>query len=569
MAFDAYFLHFVLNEIRTEALGGRVEKIHQPARDTVIVQLRGPGGRKKLLIAANPTAPRLHLTTSNPENPDVPPAFCMFLRKHLQGARLVEVTQPPMERAATFVFDTLDDFGDPVQKKLICELMGRTSNIYLVGPEGRILDCLRRVGLDESVTRQALPGMFYQPPTPLNKIGPMGIAAEEVEGLLRCPGADRIADRIMDTFGGLSPLVCRELALNVAGDTDARLEGRDLTALSGKIAAWFSDYLGEKAAPYLVKLQGNPKAYAFCPVEQYGVEPEKLDAFGTLLDGFYTLRDRRDAMRQKSQAIRKTVTNLRDRTLRKMGLQEKELETAMDRERLRQLGDILTANIHNMERGQKQVRCQDFYDENMAEITIDLDVKLSPQQNAAKYYKDYTKAKNAEKVLTQQLELGEKEVQYLAAVLDELDRAGTENELEEIRSELIAGGYLKADGKKRVRQSASKPLAFSEQGYEILVGRNNHQNDQLTTKTARRDDLWFHVQKRHGSHVILRCAGATPPDEVITRAAELAAYHSEARQGQNVAVDVTQVKNVKKPAGSKPGMVVYYTYRTVYVNPAP
>ena len=567
MAFDAYFLHSVLDEIRSCAIGSRVEKIHQPSRDTVILLLRCQEGRKKLLLAANPAAPRLHLTTSNPENPDVPPAFCMFLRKHLQGARLAEVTQPQMERAATFTFDTTDDFGDPVQKRLVCELMGRTSNIYLLGPDGRILDCLRRVGLDECATRQALPGLYYQAPTPLNKRCPQGISAGDVEEILRAPGADRLSDRVMDTFGGLSPLVCRELALAVAGDVDARLEGQDLTALSQGISVWFEDFLGEKAAPYLVKLQGTPKAYAFCPVKQYGVEPERLGSFGELLDGFYTLRDRRDAMRQKSQAIRKTVTNLRDRTTRKMALQEKELATAMDRERLRQLGDILTANLHNMVRGQKQVRCQDFYDENMGEITIPLDVKLSPQQNAAKYYKDYTKAKNAEKILTQQLELGEREVSYLEAVLDELDRAGTENELEEIRAELVAGGYLKSDGKKRLRQSASKPLEFSQDGYVILVGRNNHQNDQLTTKLARRDDLWFHVQKLHGSHVILRCAGATPPDEVITRAAELAAYHSEARQSQNVAVDVTQVKNVKKPGGSKPGMVVYYTYRTVYVNP--
>ncbi len=274
-------------------------------------------------------------------------------------------------------------------------------------------------------------------------------------------------------------------------------------------------------------------------------------------------------MRQKGQGVRKTVSNLADRTRRKLALQAKELEATKDRERLRQLGDIVTANLHAIAKGQLRLTAVDFYDPDMKEIDIPLSPTLSPQQNAAKFYKDYTRAKNAEKELTRQIELGQGELRYLESVLEELERAETEGELEEIREELTAGGYLRRDrGKKKMRKAASKPQRFlSSDGYPIYVGRNNRQNDELTTKLARKDDLWLHVQKLHGCHVIIPCAGVTPPDDTITQAAQLAALYSQGRQGQNVAVDVTPVKFVKKPAGSKPGMVVYYQYRTVYVTP--
>ena len=568
MAFDAYFLTAVLEEVRQKCLGARVDKIHQPSRDTLILHLRGRESREKLLFAANPTAPRLHLTSASPENPAEPPMFCMLLRKHLLGAKLAEIAQPPMERAATFTFDCTDEMGFPVQKKLVAELMGRTCNLYLLGPDGRILDCLRRIGLDESARRPALPGLNYQEPEPVRKENPLTF--ENYGNLLSEPGADILSDRLMDTLGGLSPLVCREAALFAAGSTDARISSLDVDSTADKLGLFFHEHLNHPK-PYVYTLaDGTPKQFAFCPIRQYG-GCQEAESFGALLDSFYTLRDRKDAMRQKSQAVRKTVQNLCTRLTRKMALQEKELEATYDRERLRQLGDILTANIHRITKGQTKIVCEDFYDENLAPVEISLSPILSPQQNAAKFYKDYARMKNAEKELTHQLSLGETELSYLKSVLDELNRAQTDAELEEIKQELQEQGYLRAEGnRKRPRQGKLAPMRFaSTDGYPIYVGRNNRQNEELTFRLARKDDIWCHASKVHGSHVIISCGGTTPPDDTITQAAQLAAYYSETGDGQNVPVDVTPVKQVKKIPGGKPGMVIYHTYKTVIANPYP
>ena len=572
MAFDAHFMSAVLAELRETCIGARVEKIHQPSRDTVILLLRCRDSREKLLFAANPTAPRLHLTSASPENPAQPPMFCMLLRKHLMGAKLSDITQIPMERAATFWFDCTDEMGYPVRKRLVAELMGRTCNLYLLDPEGRIIDCLRRGGLDETSRRPALPGLKYQEPERIEKTDPFAPAFLEDEqsfvSLLTQSGPDVLADRLMEVLGGLSPLVCREAALAAAGDTDARVSALPTEDTARALLAFFREY-GLHPAPYYdTKPDGTPRQYAFCPVRQYG-ECQRAASFGALLDNFYTLRDHKDAMRQKSQNLRKTVQNLCTRLSRKLAVQEKELAATYDRERLRQLGDILTANLHRIQKGQRSVSCEDFYDEEMKPVDIPLSPTLSPQQNAAKYYKDYARMKNAEKELKHQLALGETELSYLRSVQEELERAGSEQELEEIRRELQAGGYVKAEtDRKRPRQGKLAPMRFeSTDGYPIYVGRNNQQNEELTFKLARKDDIWCHASKVHGSHVIISCGGTKPPDNTITQAAQLAAYYSGAGTGQNIPVDVTPVRQVKKMAGGKPGMVIYHTYRTAVVNP--
>ena len=566
MAFDAYFLSAVLTEVREKCVGARIDKIHQPSRDTLILQMHSRDHRTKLLFAANPTAPRLHLTAASPENPAEPPMFCMLLRKHLMGAKLSEVSQPPMERCATFTFDCTDEMGFPVQKKLVAELMGRTCNLYLLSPEGRILDCLRRIGLDESAKRAALPGLNYQEPEAVakeNLLQPTDFCA-----FLTAPGADVLADRLMDVFGGLSPLVCREAALFAIGDTDARVDSLDVDSTAEKLQLFFGEHLNHPKPYYYALPDGTPKQFAFCPIRQYG-DCKEAESFGQLLDMYYTVRDRKDSMRQKSQAVRKTVQNLCTRLTRKLAIQEKELEATYDRERLRQLGDIVTANIHKIIKGQTLVQCEDFYDEDMKLIDIPISPILSPQQNAAKFYKDYTRMKNAEKELTRQIELGENELFYLKSVLEELNRAQTDAELEEIKRELQDGGYIRAEaGRKKVKQAKLSPMRFeSTDGYPIYVGRNNRQNEELTFKLARKDDIWCHASKVHGSHVIISCGGTTPPDDTITQAAQLAAYYSETTGGQNIPVDVTSVKQVKKIPNGKPGMVIYHTYKTVIANP--
>ena len=436
----------------------------------------------------------------------------------------------------------------------------------MLAPDGRILDCLRRIGLDETTRRPALPGLKYIPPEPVAKENPL--ESPDFAAILDRPGADVLADRLMDTLGGLSPLVCREAALFAAGDIDARVSALDREDTARKLADFFREYGAHPRPYYYAAPDGTPKQFAFCPIRQYG-SCQKAESFGALLDGYYTLRDRKDAMRQKSQSVRKTVQNLCTRLTRKLAIQEKELQATYDRERLRQLGDILTANLHRVVKGQTVISCEDFYDEEMKMVDIPLSPILSPQQNAAKFYKDYTRMKNAEKELTHQISLGQTELEYLKSVLEELNRAQNEAELEEIRRELSDGGYLRQDGgKKRVKQGKLAPMRFvSTDGYPIYVGRNNRQNEELTFKLARKDDIWCHASKVHGSHVIISCAGTTPPDNTITQAAQLAAYYAETTGGRNVPVDVTPVKQVKKIPNGKPGMVIYHTYKTVIANP--
>ena len=567
MAFDACFLGAVLKEIEEKAMGGRIEKIHQPARDSILVQLRCDSGRFKLLFGISPASPRLYLTEASPENPAQPPMFCMFLRKHLSGGRLIRVSRLPMERVAEFTFSCISELGDPVERRLVAELMGRTCNLYLLDENNRILDCLRRIGFDETVKRPALPGLYYQSPEPVEKMDPARMELADWEALCAQPGPDLLAERLMEKVGGLSMLVCREAALAVGGDTDARMEA--LENAPEKLFAFFRTHLENPGPYYYADDRGNWKQFAFCPIYQYG-DCQKAADFTALLDGFYVVKDRKDAMHQKSQAVRKTVSNLCQRISRKMAIQEKELEATYDRERLRQFGDIVTANLHRIQKGQNMLQAEDFYDENMAMVDIPLSVTLSPQQNAAKYYKDYARMKNAEKELRNQLSLGQVELSYLKSVLEELERADTEADLEEIRRELQEGGYLKKDGQKKMKTAKSQPMRFeSTDGYPIYVGRNNHQNEELTFKAARKDDLWLHAQKVHGSHVIIACGGKQPPDNTITQAAQLAAHYAETAGGQTVAVDVTPVKQVKKTPAGKPGMVIYHTYKTVIVNPYP
>lgn len=563
MAFDAVFLTAVLEELRQKLVGLRVEKIQQPSRDTVLFQLRG---KERLLLSANVNRPRIHLTGASYENPSQPPMFCMLLRKHLAGGRIADFQQPPAERMVDIVLDCTDEMGVPCQKHLILELMGRNSNLILTGDDKRIIDCLRRVDFEMSELRQVLPGLFYREPPRQGRRIPSQTSQEELSALLSSVDSPKRLDKwLIETFDGFSPLVARELSYGFRGETDGDILTMDRDALSAYLDREFQSH---SYAPFLLLCNGQPKDFSYRPIFQYGnyMDLQQAETFSSLLDRFYTQTEHSDRMRQKSQTLRKTVTTLRERTLRKLELQKKEYEATLDREHLRQMGDIVTANLHAIARGQTKLVAEDFY-HDMAEIEIPLKPELSPQQNASRFYKDYAKAKNAEKILTEQMARGETEAEYFAAVLDELSRVECEGDLAEIREELEQGGYVRTDRKKQ-KFKPSKPMAFlSSDGYPIYVGRNNCQNDQLSLKMARKDDLWLHIQKFHGTHVIIACGGATPPDETITEAAQLAAWFSQAREGQNVPVDVTPVRFLKKPKGAKPGMVVYDKYRTVIVTP--
>ena len=576
MPLDALCLSGVVHELQNALSGAKIDKIYQPGRDEVVLALRAPAGNVKLLLSANPSHPRAHLTQISRENPDKPPMFCMLLRKHLSGARLLELLQPPMERVVDLRLEALDELGDRVERRLVLEAMGRHSNLILLDGEGRIMDCLRRVDSDMSARRQVLPGLFYRLPPAQEKLDPSSLDRAALESALAAAPEESQADKwLLDTFGGLSPLICRELAFRAGGATDARLHqmgegGR--SRLLDELEGLLRSVQENSFTPVMLEKEGHPSDFTFQPISQYGpaVSCVPFPSFSALLDRFYEQRENQERVRQRGQDLIRSVTNARDRAARKIGLQEQELAATRDRERLRQFGDIITSNLHAMEKGMSRLTAADFYDPECPQIHIPLDPLLTPQQNAAKYYKEYNKAKTAESILTLQLEKGRRDLDYLNSVLEAIALAEGERDLQEIRQELTDTGYLRRPSKARDRgkRVASKPMEFrSSSGLRISVGKNNTQNDLLTTKQAFKSDLWFHTQKIHGSHVILWTEGGQPDLTSIQEAAQLAAWFSQGRASGKVAVDYTPVKYVKKPAGARPGMVVYTTYQTAYVDP--
>ena len=565
MPLDALCLTAVAEELRPVLEGAKIDKIYQPTRDEVVLFLRGQGENVRLLLSANPGHPRAHLTTLTRENPDKPPMFCMLLRKHLLGGRILELNQPPLERILDFRLETIDELGDRVERRLVLEAMGRSANLILLDGEGRIIDCIRRIDGDLSKgQRQVLPGLFYrQPPVP-DKLNPFTLSEDELLAALDNPTQKEPEKLLMDTFTGLSPLIARELAFRAGG-----AEG-----LYSALLKLRKDVKENNFTPYLLVRDGKPVDFSFLPILQYGPETESIrqESFSVMLDGFYERREAAERVRQRGQDLVKTVTNARDRTARKLANQEKELAATLDREKLREQGDIITSNLHVMEKGMTVLKAMNFYDPECREIEIKLDPLLTPQLNAAKYYKEYNKAKTAEKMLTLQIEKGERELEYLNSVLENLELAEGERDLGEIRQELTDTGYLRRakTAAKREKRVAGKPMEFrSSAGLRITVGKNNSQNDQLTTKMAYKSDIWLHTQKIHGSHVILWLEGGEADAQSLTEAAVLAATFSQARESTRVPVDYTPVKYVKKPAGARPGMVIYTTYQTAVVDPDP
>ena len=565
MPLDALCLTAVAGELRRSLLGGKIDKIYQPAREELLLCIRGRGENVRLLLSANPGHPRAHLTTRNRENPDTPPMFCMLLRKHLLGGRILELKQPPMERLLDFRLETIDELGDRVERRLVLEALGRNSNLILLDGEGRIIDCLRRVDGDMSRQRQVLPGLFYRLPPAPDKLDPMALDGEGLRRALDNPTGREADKLLLDTFNGLSPLIARELAFRAGGDGEPL--ARELEKLLDAVRR-------EDFAPYLLVREGKGTDVTFLPILQYGPQTEsrRQESFSQLLDGFYEEREQMERVRQRGQDLVKSVTSARDRTARKLANQEKELEATETRERQRELGDLLTSNLHAMQKGMSTFRAVDYYDPEGKQTDLPLDPLLTPQQNAAKYYRAYNKAKTARQMLALQMEKGRRELEYLNSVLENISLAEGERDLQEIRQELAETGYLRRPGKAkdRGRKVSGKPMEFrSSAGLRISVGKNNSQNDRLTTKQAYKSDLWLHTQKIHGSHVILWLEGGGADARSLTEAAQLAAYFSQARDGKKVPVDYTPVKYVKKPAGARPGMVVYSTYQTAVVDPDP
>ncbi len=565
MPLDALCLSAAAEELRGILIGCRVDKIQQPERDVLLLSLRGDSGASRLLISAGSGTARVHLTEQSRENPAEPPMFCMLLRKHLVGARILSLEQPDCERLYLLRFACMDELGNAAEKKLAVEMMGRNANLVLIDGNDRILDCLHKTDALTSPQRPLLPGLFYALPTPQDKKNAFSLTEEAFMEDYRAADRGDPADRwLVASYAGVSPLLAREILERAAGSCDLRLGEVKAEALWNAFRAIFT----EEAVPVLLSRNGEPTELYCRKLRQYGhsLEQTVYPGFSALLDAFYTERERQARQQQRSQTLTKLVKTRRERAARKLAARTAELKATEQRETWRQYGDLIKANLYRMKKGEPTLTADNFYDPDYAQIQIPLDVKLSPQQNAAHYYKLYSKAKNAEKILTVQIAEAEQELEYLESVQEELERASGERDLGEIRQELIAEGYLKDPEKRKKKPSQPQPLRFrSESGALIRVGKNNIQNDWLTLRSADKNALWFHAQKTHGSHVIADC---TEDDEATVRAAALlAAYYSKGRDSAQVPVDYTRVRYVKKPSGAKPGMVIYTEQKTLYVTP--
>lgn len=577
MALDGAFLACLRQELADTLTDARIDKIHQPGREELLIALRWKGGAEKLYLSAGANSPRLHFTTQTLENPAQPPMFCMLLRKRLTGGRLVTIRQEGWERALYLDFDCINELGDPVRLTLAVEIMGRHSNIILIGQDGVIIDAIKRVDPAMSSVRPILPGLRYEVPPPAEGLDLSATTPEEMVTAIRGGKDGPLSKAIQHVVTGLSPLSCREIAYRATAGEDSpvsALTDREWEKLTDCLTRTRNAVLtGERRVPYLlVKADGTPQEFSFQPIIQYGpsVVGQEMDSFSALLDAFYARRAAAERMKVKGHDLLRVLTNATERVRRKLNNQRQELAAAADRNTLRLYGDLINASMYQIPAGASSVELINYYDENCATITVPLDPALSAAANAQKYYKDYRKAQTAERILTERIAEGEQELVYLDSVFDSLSRATTTRELEELRRELEEQGYLRRQKGKQKPPPPMKALTFrSDDGFTILVGRNNLENDRLTLKTARGGDVWFHTKNIPGSHVIVVTEGQTPPDSTLEQAAIIAATHSKAADSVQVPVDYTAAKYVKKPAGAKPGMVIYTDNRTAYVNPDP
>ena len=578
MALDGAFLACLRQELVDALPEARIDKIHQPGREELLIALRFKGGNRKLYLSAGANSPRIHFTDTAPENPAQPPMFCMLLRKRLTGGRLAGIRQEGLERALYLDFDCISELGEPVRLTLAVEIMGRHSNIILIGPDGRIIDAIKRVDPAMSSVRPILPGLPYEvPPAPTGKYDLTVHTPEEIVAALKSGKDAPLSKALQSITTGLSPLSCRELAYRATAGMDtavSALTEREWEKLAVSLTRTRGAVLtGERRVPYLiVKSDGTPLEFSFQPIIQYGLEAtgQEMESFSALLDTFYYKRAQAERMRTKGHDLLKVLTNATERVTRKLNVQRQELATAENRETLRLYGDLINANMHLISPGVSSAELINYYDEACAPMTVPLDPALSAAANAQKYYKNYRRAQTAQRMLTERIAAGEQELIYLESVFDSLSRAASTRELEELRTELETEGYLRRQKGKQKPPPAMKLQTFrSDDGFTIYVGRNNLENDRLTLRVAKGSDYWLHTKNIPGSHVIVVCEGVTPPDRTLEQAAILAATHSKAADSVQVPVDYALAKYVKKPSGAKPGMVIYTDNRTAYVNPDP
>lgn len=573
MALDAATLELTARELKTVLADAKIAKLFEPTRDELVITLRTRTDTYALLLSARSGSARVCLTEETFENPETPPSFCMLMRKHLTGGKLLDVHMEPGDRIVYFDFQCTNEMGDLVRNTLCAELMGRYSNLVLV-QNGKIIDALKRVDFEDSDIRQLLPGLTYTTPPKPARSDFLQVSSASIVAAA-CQRDMPVADALNKTVAGVGPVVCREAAWR-AFDGEHLLANELTEEQKCSLMAAIDELkeLHDKGGcPCSVTdPDGKPVEFTFFRPQQYGENyaVKEWPSFNAMLEGYYAEKDRAERLRTKSKELHKAVHNMYERAVRKQAARQEELAASGKSEKLRLYGELLSANLYLAQKGMKSITVPNWYDEGN-EVTIPLDLRFTPSQNAQNFFKNYKKKQTAARMLVDLLAEGEKEIAYLETVLYEVETASGEAALNEIRAELKSQGYLKYYKQRDKRQKPADFLRFtSSDGFEILVGRNNAQNDKLTLHTARGKDLWFHVQKAPGSHVVVMSHGEDIPDTTKQEAAELAVIHSSAYKagtGAKVAVDTTEVKNIWKANGAKPGMVLYEVYTTVYITP--
>lgn len=574
MPLDGLFLHFLLREIQQQILGSRVEKLHQPSKEELVLLLRSRNGATRLRLSAASNGPRVNLTQSAPENPKTPPMFCMLMRKYLTGAILREVRQSGLDRVAFFCFDGTNEIGDRVKYTLSAEIMAKQSNVILLDENDVVIDSVKRIDFTKSEIRPVMPGVPYVLPPSQGKRNILSEDAQTLVNQILYHKDKTLSAAILAVLEGFSPLICREITHRMFGKDVKVKDFTELerTMLTATLQNWQAMLKSDACKPImLLDAQGKPTDFAYTEIQQYGktLTAKEYGSYSELLEDFYYERDRLHRASQRAGEMTKVVANATARAARKLQMRREELAACADREQLRVFGELLNANQHRIEKGSLYFDAENYYDNN-AVVRIALDPALSPNANSQKYYKEYRKAKTAEGMLKTLIADSEQELQYLESVADALARANSWQELAELRAELVQAGYLKDRGRAAVKNP--KPLPpieyVSPDGFRILVGRNNALNDRLSLKIAGKTDLWLHTQKIPGSHIVVLAENREITPATIELAAAIAARHSKAAGAALVPVDYTPARNLKKPPGAKPGKVIYHVYNTLWINPA-
>ncbi|MBP3402200.1 MAG: NFACT family protein [Clostridia bacterium] len=573
MAFDACMMRAVLTEFRREFPEAKIEKVLQPRNDEIDMLIHYGKKSRRLVFNVGPNAPRLQLSDKQKENPLKAPMFCMLLRKYFTGARITSVEQPGFDRIAEFRVGCYDEMGFATEKKIVCEIMGKYANLIILDKDSKILAALKIIDFAASTVRQVLPGLKYQIPAKQEKLSPLEIDESLFFEKLAEFSPERTVEKfITSTYSGIATQIAHELTYRATGNLDVPICNVDKDRLYRIFREWQELLINENYTPTLIlDNSGKPLDYSYMDITYYGegMEKRQFETTAELLDTYFEEKDRLEHIHQRARDLLTLLSNAEARTERKLGIQRQALIDSERGEEYKKYGDLITANLYRLERGMQSFSAVDYYDENCPEIEIELDSRLSPSQNAQRMYKLYNKCKTAKQVLTEQVAIWERELHYLESVREFLSKAECEQDVLEIRDELYRSGYAsKLRGYTPPKKLVSTPHKFrTSGGYELLVGRNNLQNDNLTFKTASKGDLWFHTKDIPGSHVIMLCDGEEPSERDYTEAASVAARYSKAT-GDLVAVDYTRVKNIKKPGGSKPGFVTYKTNFTAFVRPA-